>query len=134
MMVAMARDLIDNVLLSIEGRLHHAVLRQEIQRTVYRWLRETPCFPPGPFVDLGRQQMRAGVQKNVQDGQPLGGYAEAKRTELWDVLSGTGHGLTLMQVVAIMVKREYTILKQRRSAWPLVGRQNLPCRDSTAPI
>jgi hypothetical protein len=77
-MVAVARDLIGNVLLGIQRRLHNAVLRQEIQRTVYRWLRETACFPAGSLVNLGRKQMRARVQKHMQDGQPLGGYAEAK--------------------------------------------------------
>jgi hypothetical protein len=64
-MVPVAQDLINNVLLGIQGRLHYAVLRQEIQRTVYRRLRETLCFSPRSFVDLGRKQMCSRVQKHV---------------------------------------------------------------------
>jgi hypothetical protein len=90
----MARDLIDDVLLGIQGRLRNAVLRQKIQCTVYRGLRETACFTSGSFVDLGGQQMRSRGQKHVQDGQPLGGHAEAKRPELGHVLSSAGHDLT----------------------------------------
>lgn len=94
MMVSVARDLIDDVLLSVQGGLRNAVLRQKVQRTVYRWLRKTTCFSSRACVDLGGKQMRSRLKKHVEDGQTLSGYAEAKRTKLWHVLGGARHDWT----------------------------------------
>jgi len=59
MVVAVARDLIHQMLLGIQGGLDNAVLRQEIQRAVDRWLRDPGRRTPGLLVDLNRKQMRS---------------------------------------------------------------------------